>query len=298
MKQKIKKLLIFIIIFLAALEVTSYLDFAATQIKQGDIPDTPYSYPPKPFEKIYEQVREWGFGKVYGENKKGKPLALFIASDASGESLPEKEQLGYIISERFKIPVYNRAYGGWGMQNMYWQFDRDDFYKEVSEPQAVLLIYYDNLNYNTYVTGIYNTLKYDIKDGKFVRQPNINEYLSYSYAVLKIRKIVGKMKAENTEKSLEMFNSYLLACKEKSQKHWKNTKFIVVKNIDEKTKDDPKYWQLLKDEGIIIIELSDILGQEYTDDLKYKKSKDDNHPTSNLMEKIAVSLDKYLEKGQ
>ena len=97
MKQKIKKLLIFIIIFLAALEVASYLDFAATQIKQGDIPDTPYSYPPKPFEKIYEQVREWGFGKVYGENKKGKPLALFIASDASGESLPEKEQLGYII---------------------------------------------------------------------------------------------------------------------------------------------------------------------------------------------------------
>ena len=154
------------------------------------------------------------------------------------------------------------------------------------------------MNYNTYVTGIYNTLKYDIKDGKFVRQPNINEYLSYSYAVLKIRKIVGKMKAENTQKSLEMFNSYLLACKEKSQKHWKNTKFIVVKNIDEKTTDNPTYWQLLKDEGIIIIELSDILGQEYTDNLKYKKSKDDNHPTSNLMEKIAASLDKYLEKGQ
>lgn len=286
------------IIILAAAEFVAYLDFIGTQISQGDSPDFPYQFKPRPFEQIYEESRQFGFGKIYGENKKGKPVVLCISSDAFGEGVEEKDTLGKRVSDEYNVPVYLRSFSGWGMQNMYWQFSRDDFYKEVPEPQAVIVVYNPYLNRFTYAPEAYNTLRYDIKNGEITRVSNAYMFMNYSYAILKFRKIIGKIKADDIQNTLGEFNIFLLESKKFSQKHWKNTKFIVVKNTDKSTKDDPMSWEVLKKQDVSIIELSDFLGDDYTSKSRFSKSENDRHPNKRIWKKASSALGKYLIKGQ
>lgn len=298
MVNKVIKKLLLVLVILFAAEIASYLDFFGLQISQKDKLTLPYSYKPIPFEQRYEEAKELGFGKILGAEKKGKPIVLCISSDAFGDGLEEKDTFGKKISEEYDVPVYLRSFSGWGMQNMYWQFIRDDFYREVPEPQAVIVIYNPYIGYFTYAPDVYNTLRYNIKNGKFVRVSDKIMFLNYSYTISKINRIIADSRCKNIPNTLSEFSTYLLECKKQSKKHWKNTKFIVVKNIDKQTPDEPEYWENLASEGIVSIELSDSLGANYASKSKYKKSNVNNHPSPKIWQKAVPTLEKYIVKGQ
>ena len=94
MVNKVIKKLLLVVVILFAAEIASYLDFFGLQISQKDKLTLPYSYKPIPFEQRYEEAKELGFGKIFGAEKKGKPVVLCISSDAFGDGLEEKDTFG------------------------------------------------------------------------------------------------------------------------------------------------------------------------------------------------------------
>ncbi len=299
MKINLKKnFLDIIVIIIIAAEVVALLNYLFIGIKNNDI-QMPYSTPAYSFEKIYaEEIRDlkkYPFGKKYGTEYKKPPVLIFGDSAAYGEELEEEQRFSYLLSKYIHKPVYNRAFGGWGPQNIYWQFKNEDFYKEISqEPEAIIIVYSPFCFKRMYSPDLANGLKYNIKDGKIIRVSSLYNKLNLSYFILKVNSVAGEIKGKDFDKSFDDFKVYILESYKESKKHWKNTKFYIIKYLYKDCPENPERWKELEAEGIKIFEFSDFLGQNYFLKDEYIQSFEDFHPTEKFWKdavpKIAEKL--------
>ena len=300
MKEKLKKIFICIIILFAALELASLIDIMQSQARYGYILK-PYSGKIHTFETMYYNVLPYDtsqipFGKIYGQEYKAAPILIFGDSAAYGENLKEQNTLSYILSEYTKKPVHNRAYGAWSVQNIYWQLTNQDFYKNIEEPEAVIIVYTSNMFYWMYSPNLSNCLKYSIKNGKIVRDSILYNIMIKSYFIMKIVNYIGEIKSSNFDKSFDDFKIYLVESIKEAKKHWKNTKFYILKIQNNNTTENKKRWKELEKYGYIILEETDITSKNNNN----QENVDfdffvDEHPTDDYWQPIVKGLVKKIK---
>ena len=251
------------------------------------------------FDDFYVFVRKNKFRKPIGLEYKNKPILVFGGSFAWGFGLKENENFAAHLSSLTQRPVYNRSYEmWWGPQNMLYQAQREDFYKEVPEPQYVIYIFIEEhyLRAATKSYGLFSSYPYlhynldeknNIKREKNLFWQNFITYRQFSFD--------KAIRMDWLEKE-KLFNQIFIETKKEFDKHWNNYKFIILiyeENELSKEKLNDRHFDTLIDNGFIIISVYDLVGRfmNEKDDLIYDKC----HPSSKAWNTITTALVKDLE---
>ncbi len=256
----------------------------------------PYTCRVRPFEQTYQEVYKYGFGKVYGEKYNKKPIAIFGESCAFGDGIDPKQSFSSKLSDYTKRTVYNRAFSGWSIQNIYYQFLQDSFYKEVQEPEYVIVMFTPFSFRYMYDPDRFNSLKYDmISPNELKRVPLKVMQLNNSYLIAKINNWIGYKRAEKFDKSFDNYALFLTESKKLADNHWKNTKWVVLKYTDCFDSDNVKKWDKLSKKGFIIIDTTDLIGENFSTNPEYSLSKHNGHPTGKLWDDLVPKLSQKLK---
>ena len=171
-----------------------------------------------------------------------KPIVLFGCSFTYGMFLEKEQTFSYKLSHLTKRPTYNRALTGWGIQHMLYQCGFYKFYTTIPEPEYVIFTYIDDhlRRLHTLSISSYDLLtqdqylRYKEKNNKLTPIKNENKLISFLKATYIIREIHSqyirkKIFINNNRKNSILFAvKHFKLSKERMQKHWKNTKYIVI----------------------------------------------------------------------
>ncbi len=220
------------------------------------------------------------------------PIVLFGCSYAYGQFLEPTQTFSYKLAHLLKRPVHNRAVGGWGIQHMLYQTERDSFYKDIKDTDTVIYImirdHYKRMQLEHYfivVNWVY--LNYKLKFGKLMKD-NYKNPLSNFYRALYTRKLINHINADridkpNNEKEVNKLNKlvakYFTETKKNIEKRLgKNINFIVVfyelDNCDIPNRES--LTELLNKNGIEAFSIRDITNKNMTEDPYIMP---DGHPT-------------------
>ena len=256
------------------------------------------------YNKRYLNYKYSSFDEFYENNVHFRPVAknqynknpvlIFGCSFAYGEALNDEQTFSYKLSQYTKRPVYNRGYLGWGIQDMLYQLRRKDFYNNIKEPEYIIYTYIGAHAIRLYSeTGIINPQIFytetaeGLKENKFYT--TVNPFYNY---VIKGIHLLYYSKQSNIlppKQTIPLINKYFIESKKIADKHWQNTKFVILVYSDQGYED----WKYLEKEGFIVIKVKE-LTKENISDLKYQISKLDTHPSEKAWDLIVPLLSKKL----
>lgn len=282
------------------IQASNYTNINSRQQKKQDRspPISQYSIKMVPFDYQYYKKE---FRKVSGENYKKKSIVIFGCSFGYGEGLKEKETLGYKLSQLTKRPVYNRAHSGWSPDYILYQLRREDFYKEVKNPEYFVYIFIGDhvrrmFQPQWYLASTVPSVRYKEKNGKFEEMnPFLYQFWGL-YTVRQFQEVIEKyitMSPKNNERNFNEFVDLMKESKRLTKKAYPNSKFVILKYCD----DNENYftqkaqWKKLEDAGFTIIEVQELLGCSPRDP-KYLLP--DGHPSTKAWDKITPALTKKL----
>lgn len=251
------------------------------------------------FEEIYKYSyldNKYPYGKNAGENFKTSPVVIFGDSCAYGFELSEEDKFYNQLAQFIKRPVYNRASGGWSVQNTYWLLMNEDFYKEYKqEPKAVIFVYTPVMFRRMYAPELSNGLRYTVIGDNIIRNPNIINWLNISYLYSKLSDIYAVFRSKFFDNSFDIFKVYLIKGKNNADKHWKNTSFYILKFTDVADNDNPEKWKELESEGFKIIEVKELMGENYSKIDSYFMNVTDNHPSRLFWEECIPKMAEKMD---
>lgn len=248
MQKFIKIFLINIIIIFIIIIGFEYFIYKTTKHEDPFIHSVSYfSY--NKTDNMYERLKENGFyGRgdaqyalnfrrpvEYKSRNKTKPVLIFGCSFAWGARLDEPQTFHYKLSKLMKRNVYNRSMSCWGPQHMLYQVKREDFYKEIPEPEFIIYVYISNhidrMYKYKYISSFcfdheYFYLKYNEHKNNLIEEKRL-EHIPYSRI---INKIILPYIAEKqvSDKSFNLLEKYFIETRKEIEKHWKNVKFIIL----------------------------------------------------------------------
>ena len=296
-----KKIIYFIvvtIVLLLLLELSAICISAYSYVKAGrnfNIEDIKYNLTPVLNERIPDfpicqdddsfcnDLRP-----IAGNEYKNNPITVFGCSFAYGHYLKNNQIFSYKLSKIVKHPVYNRAFPGKGLSNMYFQVSDEKFYKIVPPSDYIIYIMIDDhyrrvlsVNFDpSEYWQVYN-YKYDKKRDKLILTNflplNRILYNSYLYRLIKafqINQYINNPK--NAEELTDFILVYFVKSREELEKHWnKKVNFIVI------LYEGVKYSDLLREKlgknGFVVVDVPS-LTNENLDEPQYKMQ-DNWHPT-------------------
>lgn len=220
-------------------------------------------------------IRKKGLRKPYGLQYKNKPIMLFGCSFAYGMWLNDNQTFAYKLSELTKRPVYNRAYTGWGIQQMLYQLNRKDFYTEVKEPEYIIYIFipdhekrllqtlYDFFSGEPY-------LKYVEKDGQLEEATRIPTFFLRFYTVRAMlcaeqQNAYSKINYKKYNQIFDLMEKTFIESKRVANQHFPNTKFIILKYYGADAPDSwfmkTERWHELEKKGFIVVDTKELVGR-------------------------------------
>lgn len=253
----------------------------------------------KSFDKLYDMIKREKLRKPIGLEYKNKPILLLGCSYNYGYGLNENETFAYLLSEKMKRPLYNRAFEwNWGLNTMLYQARREDFYKEVPNPAYIIYTFtvdhMEKANCSCYDTVFpYPMLRYVKRNGRLERERfawryNLHMFRTYSeFRVYKYSK-------EYLENSI---NEFFIETKQEFDKHWKDYKFIILVYERDNSyikSEHNKNWEELEKQGFIVLSTSDLTGRVM--DKKEDFISDNYHPNSEAWKLIVPEFIKRIEK--
>ncbi len=249
------------------------------------------------FDKFYDTRIE--FRPVSEGNSNRKPLLVFGCSFAYGASLLPEQTFTHKLSEITQRTVYNRAYSGWSVQNMLYQLRRNDFYNQIKEPEYIIYVYLNShiqrIHSEVWMTDnqvFYKKTPRGLEENKFFSAANpFYNYIIKGVHWLYCKNVFAENSAEKKlfQQSPSFLNLHFIESKKEAEKHWKDTKFVVLVYSEMGCED----WKALEKEGIKVVKVKD-LTSENLDELKYKISETDAHPSELAWDVITPSLIKLL----
>lgn len=269
-------------------EVFAYLNelYYGAKYNNGKL-FAPYTMCVKKFEKTYQEAKEKGFGKIYGEQYKGNPILLFGGSYVYGYGLKDEEKPAAKLANYLKKPVCNRAFQTWCIQNMLWQFKQKDFYNEVEKPDAVIYTGIKEDLENIYNPDVLNGLKYTLVNGELKEVPYLLMIPNNSYLYKKLNHEISYRKTLDRTSNIAFFNKHVLEAKKEMDAHWKDVKMVIVW-YDLPITDEFKE---LTEQGIEVVSLDDFMKEKiYSKNLT--NSKQDYHPSSKAWDLIIPEMAK------
>ena len=296
MKRFFKILLIDIIIISVLFGIFEAIAFHSEQkFRSKENTDIKIGYKLKYYDwdEHYPYIVKFNMRKPFGTQYKKEPIAVFGCSYAYGYKLKDEQSFGYKLSEYTKRPVYNRAYSGLSIQHMLYQLEREDFYKEVPQPEYVIFVYIKGHISRCYCKKrdwfINEYLSYEKKNNRLIRWHKFYAPIFNLYSVNAVYNGIINMlylyKVPITDFALQHF----IQSKEMVDKHWKGTKFVVI-NYDD---NDEKELNELEKYGIKVIHINHLAPQvNYKQ--KYYLSKEDMHPSEQAWSLLVPKICKEL----
>lgn len=224
-------------------------------------------------------------------NSPKKPVLFAGCSFTWGSGIEENQTVSHKTAVLTGRTVYNRGGIGWGMQNFIYQLRREDFYQMHKEPEYIIYIFiYDHLyrteKYKVEPFFMDSQPRYKIKDDKLIEmKPNFFDFTASAASIQYNHSY--KRKAP----FWDIIRVYFSEADEEIKKHWKNTKFVILKYPmiwdKEYGAEYDAVWQELKDRGIIVIDAGKLAGVDLTEE-KYKS--DGLHPSAEAWDLILPGL--------
>ena len=247
--------------------------------------------------------KDWGRNPV-GLNYKNKPIVLFGDSFAYGFELKNEQTFYYKLSEATKRPVYVRAVPGWGIQHMLYQTRLDKFYEQVPEPEyAIFLMIHDHfrrlytINFlSGHLLNEDRNLRYKLKDGKLVQitdsnillRPIKKLYLTNKIHQMYLNNVI--LNPKNYDKYSEFAIEHFVESKNELQKHWKNTKYIVL--LYQHINYEEDFMQKLRDKGFDVIPIFSLTDVNLSD--KEYNIEEGYHPNEKAWDLLTPLIIKKL----
>lgn len=232
-------------------------------------------------------------------NSKKRPLLFMGCSFTYGWGLNNDQLLPVKMAKLTNRTAYNRGIAASGPQHIYYQLNRNDFYKEVPDSEYIIYTFiYDHIKrlykYQLAFFGVEAGLRYEIKDGKLQEiEPSFLPFYSL-YTVRRIQAEIEKKEIANEDESFNLFLTILKESLKQAKKHYKNVKFVVLIYKDPWGENlTPEQIELIKKEGFIVIDAEKLIGHELTD--KKYKLEDNIHPSEQAWNEVAPKLAKALK---
>lgn len=258
----------------------------------------------EPYLDKFPNISEnWGRLPEGEQYKNKKPIVIFGCSYAYGYNLSAEQTLSYKLANAAKRPVYNRAWIGWGIQHMLYQAQYEKLYEQIQEPEYVIYLYINDHLRRLYLMSFaaWNlleeepNLRYKEKNDKLILIQNKNPILRQIKRLYLTNKLhtlyVEKHLLKNQEKCYNFALKHFVEAKSEMQKHWKDTKYIVLFYND--NTDNKDFKAELEKNGYIIIDSSELTNQNLEDSMYMMPN---YHPTEAAWDLIAETLAKKLKE--
>lgn len=241
-------------------------------------------------------IEDYSYGNNKLQNSKKKSVVLFGCSFTYGQHLEDKYAFHSVLSKYTKRNVYNLGIcGGSPRESLYLLRDKQIINQTVQNQNVEYVIY-------TYIQDqkrrLYTDITGNVPHFKKTEKGNALKFYnrhSYLYRTYTYRNITNYIYM-NFIKDKDKYNLLRLYIKEINQEIKKtfgeNTKFVILIYDDEKN--DIQFFNSLSKEGLIIIDLNNLLHIDL-DNNKYKISENDSHPNSKAWEVIVPALVKELK---
>ncbi len=233
------------------------------------------------------------YRRVVNENSKKKPILLFGCSFVYGHEISEDKIFSEVLGKYTGRPIYNRARQGFGVSEMLFQLQNEDFYKIIPQPEYIIYTYiWDHIR-RMYLPSViscreYYDIRYENKDGVavFKKMPRFHPAIFYKIGnYFYFNNIIF-----NKKSNLNFYKLQLLTSKKLVEKNWKGTKFVIFLYQD--TKQIEEIIPELEQAGFIIIKRKDIAPFEDFDP-EFSIS-DGQHPNEKAWDYIVPRLIKRL----
>ena len=258
-----------------------------------------FEFDPKTFPR---PENNWG-RPVVGLEYNKKPIVIFGCSFAYGFSLNNEQTFSYKLSKLAKVPVYNRAENGWGIQHMLYQSKLDEIYKQIPEPEYVIYVYIIDHIRRLYLIEFSSwnileeqqNLRYKEKNGQLIEIQNRNPILRQIKRLYFVNKIhhsyVKKfiLRKGNEKNFYDFAFKHFAEAKTEMEKHWKNTKYVIF--FYEYKKEDKYLKDKLKDIGYILIDKPDLTNENLRSSKYFLTN---NHPNENAWDLLTPLKKKKL----
>lgn len=243
-----------------------------------------------------------GWGRApEGLEYNNKPIVIFGCSYAYGYNLSKEQTFSYKLANTTMRPVYNRAWTGWSIQHMLYQTRLEKFYKQIPEPEYVIYVYLNDHLRRLYLMSFAawnilaeeQNLRYKEKDGHLIQIQNKNPLLRQIkrlYLTNELHRMyVEKYILKNHKKCYDFALKHFIESKNEMQKHWKNTKYIILFYND--TSDNKVFKTNLEKNGFIIIDSSDLTDRNLKDEAYMMPNE---HPTEAAWDLLVSPIVKEL----
>lgn len=253
----------------------------------------------------------WGRAPEGLNYKKKKPIAIFGCSYAFGYELNKEQTISYKLAHKAKRPVYNRAVSAWGIQHMLYSANQPLLYEQVPEPEYAMFIMMFDHPRRIYTRSF--SPGHLLNEERYLRYKNFNGQLVQKTGIkgkspiAAIRKLVDRsyitsviheayvknvlLSKKNSHKCVDFMVEHFIQSKNEMQKHWKNTKFIVL--LYDQIDNQERFEEKLKANNIEFIELDKLVGTDL--DTQEFKLEHDPHPSEKAWDLVSEKLIKELK---
>ena len=259
--------------------------------------------------RIFNQKDYTDYRKTNIGNKKS-PIIFFGCSYMYGSLLKEEETLPYKIYEKTGRTTVNRAIPGGSIINTVYDLKDKNFYNylkqnNIKNPQYIVYLFI-----NDHFKRISNPYKgtvshadnvfyeinmiYKFKDGKLIDKTP-SKFIVPFYG-LYTKKAWHYFYADKFSKEtrFERMLKLLKAAKDITDKHFPNSKFVIIDYQDgghfPMNKD---FIKDLRDYGFIVLNAEDLAGHELNSEIW--RAEDKEHPSANAVNDVADGLIKTLK---
>ncbi len=257
-------------------------------------------------DKIINYIR-YEFNKDF---KNKKSVLLFGCSYAYGYGLDNNQTFNHKLSILTKSNVFNFGICACGIQHMLFLLQNNDIYNLIkSEPEYAIYIYIpshlkERLRTNIFPSPMMTNginLQYRIKNNSL----ELKEFPFSNFSKTFIVKSLyyqfdlhrNNLNLENKYNNFILANEIFMESKKLLQEKYPNIKFVILKyEVENDIHEDaelPFMWDVLKQEGFIVIKSSDLIKRKY----KYSSEdtiEDEHHPSEAAWDLLCPELIKKL----
>ncbi len=299
MSKKYLKILLINIIIILFIVISVEFIFIYSTYKAQNWGNTLFRY------HLYRQIKSYVTFQYFDTQKDFRPssypdtpsnkppLAVIGCSFVYGYKLNENETISAQLSKYTGRTVYNLGIVGASPREILYMMENDNIRNKLIK-EAPEYIIYPYISHH--LARLYTDIRfykpcpyYKLKNSK-LEYYHKNSLIINSQIYRKILEL--KYKNITDDEAFGLFCIYMKQINEEIKKHYPNTKFVIL-IYEDNVPDTHHNWNLLKDYGIIVLNASEIAGENiYT--TPYFIAPNDTHPNAKAWETIVPALSKEL----
>ena len=221
-----------------------------------------------------------------------KPILLFGCSFTFGTGLKNEETLGFQLSKYTDRVVYNYGIPGSSPKEMLFLLRHKELIPINIKPEYVIFVYIGDHVKRLYMSG-WPDSNYLMPDFKKTKNNTLTEKKSAEFfknlRIIRIFKLYNSLRQQYSKESTDLLNLYFTECNNEIKKQYPNTKLVILIYNENGNEN----WKVLENNGITVINLSDLINKNINS-TEFRISEKDLHPNSKAWKTIIPALSEKL----